>query len=755
MGKNFLSATANFDDFANLASAEINSHVQKNNDSILKKVFNFFQTDSNILLINGFAGVGKKQIAEHTLSYLDKDTIILKYVCVDSSNLDDVLLTFFSILKSKISGTNLSELDAIENIKDKVEFFFSKSEVRFVPVFYNFDNISEQNKQDILNYIFSLAQRESFKVVICARTFDTDIIPQEIKYIKVVVKALSKVIFETYLREFGIKVSPAMLDQLYRLTRGYFFSACICAKYMINQELTLNDFIVRYTNSGDSFDTFLAKAYYTLIVGTTKSAFNLFLKLQHGLNLKILQTIGSYPEIIFKTLSENFYIYKKGKNYYPNDFLKLQLTKYASDEISPPRLVNYYKKQLELSPADRDVLISRASLQEIIAFYEKDNEETPQLSNDHAVTAEGTSDMVDNSNSNSVTADNAYGKYDNTDINELISMADTSFKSYKYSSTIEILTAIMERKNDISSDVLYNTYFLLAQTYSKLTKWSYALYYYDVLEKHFETLSDIDNINKIQFEKAFIYYQCYKIIDAIKILKNLTVTSKQYDIIAKSDILLGNIALSASNKIMAQEYFADGLKHSDGISDSTILMELYFKNAVLADENGDIDLAIKYYKKCIELNDEKCKYFSLAYSNLGDLFFDNNLLSDAKMCFENTYNADKKNNNYYGMYYSLTKILELTDRKEKEARLALAAEAKECALKTDDYNALLLSVIQLGDEYYNYPDPQKALAEYMALYNEGVDVIEEPNFSLIKSRINDIKARIGKEEFERLAPNYG
>ena len=155
MGNSFMSATANFDDFVNQPSAEINNHVQKNNESVLKKVFNFFQNDSKVLLINGFAGVGKKQISEHSLSYLDKDTIILKYVCTNSTLLDDVFLTFLSILKQKIPVTNSSELDAIEDIRDKVEHFFSNSKLRFVFVFYNFESIRDKNKADYVLFLES------------------------------------------------------------------------------------------------------------------------------------------------------------------------------------------------------------------------------------------------------------------------------------------------------------------------------------------------------------------------------------------------------------------------------------------------------------------------------------------------------------------------------------------------------------------------------------------------------------------------
>ena len=54
MGKNFLSATANYEDFISHSSAEINGHVLKNNDGILKKAFTFFKNDNKILLLNGF-----------------------------------------------------------------------------------------------------------------------------------------------------------------------------------------------------------------------------------------------------------------------------------------------------------------------------------------------------------------------------------------------------------------------------------------------------------------------------------------------------------------------------------------------------------------------------------------------------------------------------------------------------------------------------------------------------------------------------
>lgn len=747
---NFLSATANFEDFINMSSAEINGHVQKNNESILKKAFNFFQGDSKVLVISGFAGVGKKQIAEHSLSYLEKNTIILRYYCTASTKTDDILLSFYKTLRQKTSIKDTAELEAIDSISDKIEYFLTKTEFRFVPVFYNFDSIKDENKPDILNYVMALSKKDNIKTVICAKTFDTDLIPAEIKYVKIMVKALSKEFFEKYIREFGIKVTPAMLDQLYRLTRGYFFSACICSKIMINQELSINDFIVLYTNSGEKFDLFLSKFYYKLIVGTTKSAFNLFVKLHHGLNLKVLQTIGSYPENILKMLCDNFYINKKGDLYYPSEFLKDQLESVIGDEISHKRLASYYEKQLNLSPDERDLNISRASLQDEIAFYKGIEIAPPKT---EAKLKE--SEQKEEETKAEEKEEKPQINYDEISTQDLFNMASEGFVKYEYLQTVELLTVILSRKDTIQgTELLYSTYKLLAETFKKLAKWDYAIFYYELLERHYQNVSDFDNMYLIQYEKAVVYYSSYRIVEAIKLLKTLISISNNNSIISGANVLLGNIALSTSNKAVALQHYEAGIKHADDTTPKSVRMELFFKYAVLSDENGDINNAVEFYQKCIEINDTTSKYKALAYSNLADLFNENNLYKEAKECYQNAYEADKINGNEYGMYYSLSKIIPLTDKKEKDLLVKMSLEAKEHALKTDDYNALLLSIITLGDVYYDYPEPEKALTEYLSLYREGVEVIEEPNFSMIKSRIEDIRARIGKEKFEELVPDY-
>ena len=93
------------------------------------------------------------------------------------------------------------------------------------------------------------------------------------------------------------------------------------------------------------------------------------LNLRHGVNANVIENIGGYPEIVLKTLSENYYIYKKGKVFYVNNFLKQYLSEKIECDISKEKLARYYEQQIELSPDNRDLLISRATMTQELARF--------------------------------------------------------------------------------------------------------------------------------------------------------------------------------------------------------------------------------------------------------------------------------------------------------------------------------------------------------------------------------------------------
>lgn len=746
MGNTFLSATVNFDDFLKIASKDISGYILKNNEIALKKAYTFFQNDANnILILTGFSGTGKKQLAEHVLSYMDKETIVCKFVCTESSKLDDAELNFHNILRKKIAVKKNTESDALNSVKDKIDYILSDQKLKFVFVFYNMDFLQKENRDEILDYIYTYSSFQNVKALIVSRIFDTDIIPDGQKYVKIMTKALSKELFESYIRDFGIKASASLIEQLYRLTRGYFLYTCLSSKIMVNRELSINDYIIEYSNSGCKFDEFLAKKYYTLIVGTTRSVFNIFLKLRHGLNANVLKNLGGYPENVLKTLNVNFYIYKKGDLYYPAAFLKQHLAKIAKEEISKEKLISYYEKQVELSIEERDFIISDAALCEEIAFYKNTQ---PEISEDTAIDKSEPAEITSKTKT-------SLNEYVNLSTTELYEKSLEFFRSDDYLKTLDILSILLSQKTAQEDRTLINSaYTLLAKTYVKLGKWKYAQHYYEILKEYYTLNNDKENLYNIRYELANIYYHSYRIIDAIKELKTLLTLTKDKRITAGCDIILGNIALSAANEELARQYYKDGINNIDENTGKALSIELYFKYAVLSDESNDIDSAVEYYQKVITLNEDGNKYTALAYSNLGDLFYDNELFEDAKECFKKAYLADKNNGGEYGMYYCLSKIVELTDKKESKIRIQNACEAKEHALKTGDYHSIVEATIKLGDLYYDYSNPQKALEEYIALYRADKDIFDEYNLKMLKSRLDDIKAQLGEDEFKKLVSDY-
>ena len=123
--------------------------------------------------------------------------------------------------------------------------------------------------------------------------------------------------------------------------------------------------------------------------------------------------------------------------------------------------------------------------------------------------------------------------------------------------------------------------------------------------------------------------------------------------------ILANIYISLAAKNTAYELYNKAIILSEREDCKLNLSELYFKFAILADENDEVDTAVEYYQKCINISEDSSKYKSLSYSNLGDFYLDINDKSKALENFKKAYMLDEKNSNDYGMYYSASNVAKL------------------------------------------------------------------------------------------------
>ena len=724
MARNFLSINSNYNDFASLESRDINKYILENQDSALSKVYGFCQRSDSLLLVTGFFGTGKTQIVKHLLNYLDKTVSSFKIECSNATTLDDLMLGLWAQFISQIENTEIAyHYRQINSFQDKIAACFAELKSNIVITLFDFDLIDKSNYNHIWDFICTITKDEKVKVIIVSKTFDTSIIPENIIYTKVILKALSRIIFEKYLQDKGIKATPRIFDELYKITRGYYFYTEITALILTKKQLSVSDFLVAYTNSGMSFDKFLAKAFISMLPDEVYNLLTILAFIRHPVNSQVLDYLEVYDQYAIDYLKQNKFI-KISDNLYiiNNYFSKSLLEEFEGDSTKYHKLLlKFYNSQLPLKPSERLILLSRTTMRLEIAYHL--NIIHPQDTN--------------------IEGNKPIEELTELSTPQLLEKADYLFNEYQYSKALKYYLKILE-KNEINKIDIYKK---LVSIYEKTGNPKYALHYLNLLIKYYNENHDINNINKIKLQIAQIYYQTYKTNDAINILNNIISESTDTSITINAYTLLGNIYISLASKNKAYELYNKAVMLANENNNIDNLSELYFKFAILADENDKTEIAINFYKRCIDVSDNTNKYKSLSYSNLADLCLDYGNKQKAIEYFKASYNLDLQNNNDYGIYYSASNIAKLIIKESQEEAYDFLQKAKYAAVKTNDIFAMANSGLHLGDFYSNNNLDEKALKEYFSVLSLVKDKFSEDNKKKILVRIDDIKHRIGENKF--------
>jgi len=288
----------------------INPFLLENNSEQIGKIYNFYKSNVNLLYVNGFLGTGKAEIVDYSTAFLAPETIVLKYNCFNSTFLDDILLSFYSEFK-KMSAQNIISEPKVktENFTQKINSYFSQIDKAFVIILNSFEAILEENRKEILDFIFHLNSMQKVKVIIIGRIFES-------KYFKdatierVSTSAIEKDIFEKYLKSQKIKFSNDNLEEFYKFTRGYYFYTLLSIKLMKNNEnLSLFDFLLKWKNSFLPFHKFLEKQALAMLPTSERNLFWLLAVIRHPLSTDLLIKLNLYNEEKINFLIDNSIIF--------------------------------------------------------------------------------------------------------------------------------------------------------------------------------------------------------------------------------------------------------------------------------------------------------------------------------------------------------------------------------------------------------------------------------------------------------------
>ncbi len=752
----------------------INPFLIENNFNQIEKISNFLTNPTSILLVNGFMGTGKILVVNQALSFLEPDVITLKYNCFETTILDDILLEFFDNFK-KLTTQGIIQIPkaGTENFTQKINAYFDSIEKPIVIVLNSFEQILKDNKQEILDFIKHLSKYPKIKFILIARKFDYNDFPENAE--RVAISALDKNIFEKFLKSEDFKQIGPLSDELYKYSRGYYFYTTLSIKIMQIRKLNLMEFLSGYTKSFLSFNDFILREALSLVDPISGHLVRFLTIMRHPVKIKLLKTLHLYDADRLAFLIDNMVLTREGALIYLQDYYKDISENSIADNIAlkiHKNCVELYKTQLPLKPLERDLLISRQTMRAEIEYHSlfipkkpilpqkpmpevqfiehkivptiphtpKEKEEQIQKisfvfdseENEMAIMnkiADSINNFVDISDKNTKTLE----EIKNLSLVNLLNLAKQEEQKFDYKKVIMILQrALTLNTDDDFYTFLPTLYTKLGENFNKLSDWFNSLKYYELAEEFFVSTGDTQKINECKFEIANIYYITYKRDKAQKILEEIIQEEISPNLKIKSELLLASITGQNIKNILPAA--------TTGI-EKNVLAEMYFKYALNCDEEGDLENAVKYYKKCVETSqDPKInQYLSSTLTNLATIFDENGKTDTAIKYLQESLRLDEITQNYNGIYISTMKLAEINLNKAPQKALEFLKQAKICAEELKEPFYIASSDVSIGDFYYNRKDYPNALKHYKLAYTLAFDNFTKDNIEKIKMRINDIK----------------
>lgn len=339
-------------------------------------------------------------------------------------------------------------------------------------------------------------------------------------------------------------------------------------------------------------------------------------------------------------------------------------------------------------------------------------------------------------------------------LDDYIEIAQNYEDAYNFASAILYYKKALSYTSDIHFEekepLLYSK---LAICYKKTQDFEEA-------ERTYEKVYNIysrkkpEKANEILLMSAHMYSESYKFEKARELYKRILYSPQGVtsEMIIRVYLDLSELEDNNLDVETAISYANKALNEAEKVSDIRLLTECYFKNALLYDDSNNIEQATKHYLRCVQVsNDPTVNVFmSSAYANLAEISAINNNISAAKMYYELSIDADKKQNNLEGLYYSYTKLASLYRKENPEKTHELLIKALSAAKRFDDISYAVSIYIEIGDNYLGIKDYKRSLKSYILAKRLVPEHSTEDLATKIAQRISKIKSLLGEKMFSNL-----
>lgn len=744
MDYEFLNSSIEKDNIILPSSDKINPFLLKNNYADIIKAIDFIASEEKFLYIHGFMGTGKRQFVNYVTEFLNKDVIKLEYYCKNATVCDDILLAFSDIIDN-LSISKAINLNAkITTLNVKFQQQISSIKKPFLIILHSLDDILPENKALVSECFAKLLKEDNVKVIVSTRALSPEILPGASEDRKIFLKAFTKEIFKDFLASNQITAAERTLEDFYKYTRGYYYYTALTVKIIQAMKIDLSEFLQKFAQSDMNFDSYLGVTYINLIPTTIRNFFWFLRTIRHGLSFNALAVFELYDEFSIEYLKTNLMIFQVDETIYVQDYF-LQDIDISIPEKTEIKLHKYiigiYEGQLKEQLKNRALLISRQAMRAEIEYHTacihniqngvKEPEQVIEEKPQHVEVVKTETEIS---------------------ITKQIETAAILVQDKKLTEAIEAYHKILDTEG-IDLPTLVEVRLKLAKLYKEIGNYSSATHYYELVETYYKQHNELINLTYLYYDMTDLFYKMYKNERAIDTVKKViySVDTPQ-SLMVSACILLGNIYSDMNNPDGAYSYYKKALESLDENVENETLAELYFKYALANDDRDDLDTAFEYYNKCIAITSP---YQALAYSNLASCYYDNESYSDAKNCFLKSYELEKSNNNYDGIYYTAFHLAKIYLKENPDNALKYLLEAKSSAEFINEEFYMLETSIALGDYYYNIPEKYKeGLREYFKAKKLADRLGKTVDMTKILQRIQDMKLRMSQEDFAEIEKKY-
>lgn len=752
MNYHYLDSTIEKDELILPRSDKINPFLLKNNGPEILKAIDFIDSEEKFLYIHGFMGTGKRQFINYLTNFINKEVIILEYYCKAATVCDDILLHFNDVIDN-FSDLKPVDLNAkITTLNVRFQKNITSIKKPFLIILHSFDDIEEENSWLIKETFANIAKEENIKLIVSTAGIHPDVMGDLIEDQKIALKAFTKDIFAEYITSEGIDISGKTIDDFYEYTRGYYYYLALTIKIIQAMKISLSEFLLKFNQSNLTYDSFLSATYLNLVPTTIRNFFWFLRTLRHGISLNALALLDLYDEFSIEYLKSNLMIFQVEETIYVQDYFlqKIDISIPDKTQIKLHKyIVGIYEKQLKESLKNRSIMISRQALRAEIEYhnkciYEIENGQAGNKTENKIIPDITTTEIPLESLSKNTEATNK------NQLNKALQL----FNDKRFTESIEVCHKILDDDN-LDLPTVIDVRKLLAKLYKQINDFTKSSYYYELIGTYYEQNKELINLNYLYYDLSDLYFKMYKIDRAVETIKKViySVDTPQF-LLINACILLGNIYSDSNKPNEAFEYYKKALDSIDVDTDKTILAELYFKYALALDDKGQPEKAFEYYDKCISVGANN-PYLAFAYSNMASCYFDNETYDEAWTCFKKAYELDKADNNYEGIYYNASHLAKIALKNNSKEALNFLLEAKQSADFINDNFYILESTLALGDFYYNNTKKHKeSLIEYYKAKKTAQKLNEKIELAKIERRINDMKLRMKKEDFEEIENKY-